>query len=465
MGKALIMIVLGAGIILTQQFWSTRLTEDETSEDRRDYQETVISREIAASAFNVAMGEIRAYGEDLKTAVEDFNGTTEGRSGVFLTGRFSGGTYETTSHLTSGHSVRVVAKGVFDGAEFVMHDEYRVPVLVAREEGIVEITPQPTMPGRCSAVFYQAYPLNADAADLPEPEMIYASSASSRVGDSALQSVYVTAGTQMNFFIAVDAGCVMQFSSSTTECGARLEAANYSFDASDWNEIHWALDVDPTRVDQAEEAPWAFVEQDAGDRQSWRISWEDTHDWNAPTEASPSSSVQALKRLGYGGNGWSLSGSAAYVSLTDLGASAPDFADQSIMVAVYGIGNPNYHGKQQSTLTRQKHCGETYDQPVDGNDYDVDNDGVADVEPNTSSDPTMPDDDVLTEFACDCTSNGTKDHKTAILHRPPGNESNEQLICIGTPAVDDHFDNHNDVFPTCEGRRNVRANNARKNKK
>ncbi|WP_412062593.1 hypothetical protein [Rubrivirga sp. IMCC45206] len=482
MGKTLLLLVLGSSVILGRQLLSNVGHEVESNKDQQEYQEEVIAREIAASAFNIAMGEVRSHGEDLHTAVTAFNGAAGGRSGTFTTGRFTGGSFESEAKLTSGHSVQVIAVGKYGRAEYTMHDEYRIPVLIAREDGLIEvdIPNDPAIdPDACTALFYQAYPIGTDPAALPAPEMVMASWNGVRDKDHLLQTIYASAGTQMNFFLAVDSDCSERPLAVPNTCEARADARDHTYDASTWEFIHHALVIDPDDVDQAEEGPWAYVEQDASDRQSWRISWEDTPNWDAPNSTDPLASLQALATLGYNGGGWSFASGTGYILLQDLGLGAPDYADQSIVVTVYEASNPNFHGKQRSALAKQKECGEEYDEPIDGGGYDVDGetgDGETDVPPappDESPDQPEPDDaeypdddgftsDEITAYACKCTNNGRKDHKTAILHRPPGNEANEHLICIGNPAVPSHFDNHNDVFPTCESGRAVQNNNKKK---
>ena len=40
--------------------------------------------------------------------------------------------------------------------------------------------------------------------------------------------------------------------------------------------------------------------------------------------------------------------------------------------------------------------------------------------------------------------------KTAVMHRPPGDEENQHIICIGNPVVPVHLRYQND-FIVCEG--------------
>ena len=471
MGKALLIIVLGAGIVLARQLYSTTEAEQKTGEHQLEYQEQVIAREIAASAFNVAMGEIRSFGDDVHGGAQAFNAGGS-QSGTYSSGRFAGGSFETHAEMTSGHGVRVVATGRFGDAEFTMHDEYRIPVLYASDPGIVIVEPPstPTTPDVCSAMFYQYHPVGETAPTTPE--MIYASSDQSRHGKQAIQSMYAPVAAQMNFFIAIDADCSMKVDVSADDCADEDFAASYTFNAADWDAIYYALDIDPSKVDQAEEGDHAFVEQDATNRQSWRISWEDQNSWTSASDASKA--LSALKGGGYDGSGWTLSGTANYVSILDKGTSAPDYADQSVVVTLIKSDASNFKGKQKSVLAKQKKCDQPLDQPLDGTQYDVDNDGEVDIPaapaPTPSPEPEPEDTavdkpltaDDLTSFACDCTSNGTKSNKRAILHYPPGNQANVQLICIGLPAVDDHLVHHRDAFPTCQVGQAIKNNNAKK---
>ena len=62
------------------------------------------------------------------------------------------------------------------------------------------------------------------------------------------------------------------------------------------------------------------------------------------------------------------------------------------------------------------------------------------------------DDDLYNTYACSGTKNNTKNNKNPVLHRPPGNESNEQLLCLPNPATRTHLDEHNDIVLSCRVR-------------
>ena len=112
MGKALLIIVLGAGFAFSTQIFSSQESEGRTARDQRNYEEETIAREIAVSAFNVGMGDIRDRGGHLVAAVQDFNGPGfTGRSGTYAIGPYKGEKYTVRAILTSGQSVRLVSTG------------------------------------------------------------------------------------------------------------------------------------------------------------------------------------------------------------------------------------------------------------------------------------------------------------------------------------------------------------------
>lgn len=446
MGKALLVLVLGSGLVLTKQLFNVTEQERETTKDQVSYQEEVIAREIAQSAFNVGMGTVRAHGEKLPQGVLALNGSDHsGQSGSHTEGRFAGGEYTVRADLTSGHSVRVTATGTYRGAEYTMHDEYRIPVLTVRNDGMVLVEVIESMAGDCSGIFYEAYTLDMSEGETPDPVMLFPPD---NTGRPATQPVYVEAGTQMNFFIAVDRNCSERPPPDTPECVVRELAQDYVFDASDFDHVHHALEVKAGALDQTKESVWGLTEQHPNNRQRWRIAWEDIHNrgWDNARSNDPLSSLQALKRRGYDGIGWPLADARQYRQLENHG-SRPDFSDQVIEVRVIPTTHPDFVGLQEAARAKQDECGETVDPPV--------------VPPDTlvaPPPPVVPDDD-LTEFACSCTNSGTNT-KTPILHRPPGNESNEQLLCLPNPAiVNGHMNHHDDLDLECDVRRRIRGIN------
>ena len=505
MGKALLLIVLGSGLVLATQFMNSAQTEAETAEGQNDYREDVIAREIARSAFNVSMSELRSYGGKLQEGVRTVNGADNaGRTGTYSDGRFSGGSYTVRATLTSGTSVLLEATGQFGDAKHTVDDEFSLKKpLYTTSEGYVSVRFIESMAGYCSAIFYQAYPDGLAAGTVPEPVMLFAADKNRETKPAWARNLgrtlYVEGETQMNFFIGVDKDCSLQDDFVQTECGVRSYAQNYTFNPDDFDYIHYAFAVEAKAVEQARPSPWALVQQKPTDGQTWRIAWEDLHypDWDNPDATGKDDreqSLQALKAHGYDGNAWPAPSDTSYSTLKDYFLRAgkpndghwtsyrPDFSDQVIEVRNVSATDPDqadeFKALQGEALAIQKACGEPMDQPivpVEDDDLGDDPEGVkttaadegVDLTPEPDEAPPAaetPSDDALTDFACSCTNNGRRD-KYPILHRPPGNESNEKLLCLPQPAiVNGHMENHNDVRLSCNERRRVRSNNKQKNK-
>lgn len=479
MGKALLVLVLGAGIVLTKQLYNTTQTEARTSKDQRAYQEEVIAREIAMSAFNVGMGEVRAYGDEVLAGARALNGDeNEGRRGTYASGRFAGGEYTVRADPTSGHSVRIVATGTFGEAEYTMHDEYRVYVMTAEEGGFIDVSFLESMAGYCSAVFLEMYEMDMPEGVQPEPIMLFAPDNRDRRTARPAQLIWADPGTQLNFYIAVDKNCSSRPSSSMSECELREYARQYTYNPSDFDHTHNALTVESGNLDQAQEDIWAFVEQRPGFRNIWRVGWEDQHitSWDKPESQSPNESLQALKMFGYDGLGWPEADDKGYRLLRDYG-NRPDFSDQVIEVGVVSPSSPNYQEQLDEYYQAQTDCGEELDDlpedtvlnqtpDEDGTDDGGTDDGGTDdsstEDGGTTEDDgptTLPDEDEdeaeespgdsMNEFACSC----RQSWKTPLLHRPPGNQANEQLLCLPDPAVRTHLRRHNDVVLSCRSSR------------
>ena len=485
MGKALLIVVLGAGLALAQQLYTAFLNEEATGKDQTAYQEETIAREIAASAFNLGMGVVRSHGDDVQSAAVDLNGAgNAGRSGTYASGRFAGGRYKVHAELTSPHTIRVVATGYFGrrvnpasgqedwSAAFTMHDEYKVPsVLTANTESYLDVSFIESQAGYCSAVFYQQYTPDMVEGTVPEIKMLFAADNRDRRTARPSQGILVPANARMNFLIGVDKDCSMRPPPSYGTCEVREHAQNYTFKASDWDHVHAALEVEAGSLDEATDTIWALVEPHPlnrqNNRQRWRIAWEDIHnlDWDRPNSSDPKNSLQALKRMGYDGLSWPDQDSYLYRALRDYG-NRPDYSDQVIDVNLVAASDAQFVAKQKAEQDQQRACGETetpvveQEKPEEPPAGSTPPDGPTGTAPGetTSGGTTGDDPDPLTDFACKCTKNNTND-KTPILHRPPGNESNEQLLCLPPTAIDTHKKQHNDVWPTCRARKEIKNQN------
>lgn len=472
MGKALILIVLGAGIILAKQLYNSAEGGNRTATDQRNYQEQLLAREIATSAFNVGMGEIRSHGNEIRAAVTAFNGPLNaGRTGTFKSGKYAGGTYTVRAEQTSGHSVRLIATGFYGAyqkggetlyrGEFTMHDEYRVNVLIAREKSVVDVRFIESMAGHCSAIFYQAYPPGTPVGARPDPVLVYSPDKRDRRAEPA-RAIIVLPGTQMNFFIAVDQNC-SERQPAMSDCQGRAYATNYALDLTKYNadgtaksgalfdHLHYALEVEAGHLDQVTEAVWGLVEQNPSSNQRWRIAWEDIHNssWDKPGGDSPTTSLQALKRLGYDGLGWVASEPATgYALLRDYG-SRPDFSDQVVEVTLTPTSSADGQARIAAERAALTACGQPVPpefqpdpEPTPTTTTTTSTDGGT-TPTTTSTSSTPPESDGPT---CRCQG---KDKKVALMHRPPGNESNEHVICISVNGLNGHK-NHND-YQICTG--------------
>ena len=471
MGKALIIIVLGAGIILAKQLYNAHEGGNRTATDQRNYQEELLAREIATSAFNVGMGEIRGYGANVRQAVTAFNGPSNaGRTGTFTSGKYAGGKYTVRALLTSGHSVRLEATGFYGTyvddkgetqyrGEFMMHDEYRVNVLIPRVESLVNVQFIESMAGYCSAVFMQTYPPGTPEGARPEPVLIYSPDNRDRRTARPAREIVVPAGTQMNFFIAVDQNC-SERPPTMNDCQGRAYAADYDLALSQYQDdgtgrsgatfdhIHYALELEAGHLEQAREALWGIVEQNPTDGQRWRLAWEDIHNknWDRPNSTRSPESLQATKTYGYDGVGWPVSNSSGYALLKDFGGR-PDFSDQVIEVTL----TPTASSKGQERMADERAALTTCGLPIPPEMQPPPPTGggtTTEPPPTTGGGTTTEPPPETNGPTCRCQGSDSG-KKVALMHRPPGNESNEHVICISVNGLNGHK-RHND-YEVCRG--------------
>ena len=444
MGKALLLIVLGAGFALSTQIFTSQESEGRTARAQRGYEEETIAREIAVSAFNVGMGDIRDHGERLAQAVQEFNGTDfRGRSGTYTSGQYAGGRYTVRAELTSGHSVRLVSTGMFgyDGrtgtyrSTYTMHDEYRVPVLTSREPSLVNVRFIDSTAGYCSAVFYQAYTPTMTAGTVPTAQLLFPADNSDRRTARPAREIVVAPGTQMNFFIGVDENCSSRPPDMST-CAARAYTRSYTYNASTFNHTHSALVVPAGSLNEAHEDVWGFVEQHPTNRQRWRIGFEDIHNeaWKLVPTGQVFNALQNIKANGYSGLGWPTVDAEGYRQLRDSG-STPDFDDQVIEVTLTPLSSLEGQARQAADNSANAACA-------------VPTTSDSDTAPPPAPPPPPPP-PPGTSNGAGCTCQGNK--KVYVLHRPPGNESNEQRICINESGwLNGHMGRHNDYL-ICRG--------------
>lgn len=471
MGKALLIIVLGASVVLAKQLWGSHEAGLRTATDQRDYQENVLAREIAASAFNVGMGELRSYGERLRNGVTEFNGPDgTGRSGTITGGKYAGGRYDVRAEYVTAHSARIIATGYYgrylDDAgreqwrgKVTLHDQYRVFVLTARQTSVIDPSIIPGGAGHCSAIYYQAYLPSTPEGERPDPVLIYGPENGDRSGTQPWREIVATAGTQMNFLIGVDPNCSTREIEDVPDgptCQQRAYALTHHLDLSRYNDdgthrgavgpdeydfLHFALDVEAGALNQTEESIWSMVEQHAGNRNRWRIGWEDMHTtaWDNPRSKNPGQSLQATKRFGYDGRGWPQSDSRGFAAVREY-STRPDFEDVMLDVTALPVQSAAAQQRLAAAAADYAACG--LPTPPEVTRY------LPPTTPTTPTTPTAPTAPVSTDGAA-CTCQGRK--KVAVMHRPPGNESNEHVICIDEHGwVNGHQPRHNDYI-VCRG--------------
>jgi hypothetical protein len=480
MGKALLIIVLGGGIVLGRQMFSNQATEMESRQDQVDYEEEVLAREIARSAFNVAMGTAREAPSAIDAAVAAIH-SADGTADSVYVGEARGGHFHVRAATETGHSLRVTATGYFGGyfnddgeyvkrnrygrevpgAMYTMSDQYRIRVLEVQEDGELDVEFLSSEAGFCSSVFMQEF----RNGELISSRMIYASGRN-RDGSSTESHYYVQAGTQLGFFIGVDEDCSEQPSSPTT-CELRTALMDYDYNPAqyagdgsqvttgvgDWDYVHHSLNVPQGAIDRTTESIWAMVEQHPTDRQHWRIAWEDVHNgaWNNPNSPNPASSLYALKREGYDrdgdnrGDGWSERSARGFRALEE---ATLDLNDQVIEVFVRPLATTADREALRATMLAEREaCGitNTFGLPPTTAVTELPP-PPTDTEP--TDEPTEPGPEPTA--GCACPRGPALSHKVAVMHRPPGNEANEHVICVALPGAQTHLRQHND-YVICEG--------------
>jgi hypothetical protein len=446
MGKALLILVLGTGLFVSVGYMSTQESLVRTASQQAGYDQEVLAREIARSGFNVAMGIIRPYGANLLDAVAAVNGTQGA-----MKGQHQGGEYSVRANLVEGFTVEVISTGYIGGnwvngqyvggAQHVMTDRYTIPVLQARRCSVLRVKFIQSMAGYCSAIYLQRYPVGVTESTLPAPEMLFAASHNADY-DTLTVRKYVDSGTQMNFFIGVDQNC------STRPGGAlgpsylvrQYNVLNHVYRASDYDYIHNALNVETERLQDMSESIWGLVEEHPLDNQRWRIGWEDIHNraWDNPRGTDPRSSLQALKLYGYDlnndgrGDGWTLRDAYGYRKLRD---GSLDLSDQVIQVQLDYVDPATTNGA--CTV----HFSTTGGSGGGG--------GSTGGETGTGTGTGSGGGSGSGTSQCGCPQNNN-DKKVAVMHRPPGNEANEHVICVSRSGARTHLRQHND-YEICEG--------------
>jgi hypothetical protein len=447
MGKAAILLVLATGLAVTYGLMSSIETGHHTARHQASFEERVLAREIARSGFNLAMGILRQHGDDLQAGVLAVNG-----SAGYLEGESQGGVYRARARYLTGHSVEVISTGYFGGqisqqgayqggASHTLEDNfsYRVTTtpLRVKECSRLNVKFIQSMAGYCSAVYMQRYLPDVAPEDQPAPEMIFAPGQNRNNADFLIEKL-LTGDTQMNFFIGVDQNCDAYGNPigywRNNNLWASYDVESHVFDPSNYNYIHYGFEAAKLEVDQVEETIWAMIEQHPQHNQRWRVSWEDMHNtsWDQPSSTTPSSSLQATKRFGYDGNGWPDTDSWGYRTLRDY-PDRPDFSDQVVQVSMAPAPIEECQGGEAAGGGEEE---EVWPLPVE-----------EEVHISEWSEPDF------SQPGCACPGSNInrQNHKVLIRHRPPGNPTNVQMICVARPGADAHLSQHDDSI-VCERR-------------
>jgi hypothetical protein len=399
MGKAALLIVAAFSVAGGTLMYTSQQADVKAAQGQGEYQADQIAREIARSAYNAAVGDVNRF-TDIDSALAVIGEiTTEGcANGVprcaRRTGSMQGGTFLVEASVMGGNAVDIFARGMY-GYTGVQNDptasgfgelarltktheineSYRSEVLQVNPSGrggLLKIQFVDSQAGYCSAIFLQRTVPGLPADEQPPMEMVYAPGKNRNGARNVGLERYMPPGTQMNFAIGVSTGCNgpasrpnLRFNVSNTLTPSALAAEQlaYTYLASDWNWLHYALDPEELMQGNSVEAPWGMVEVDPNNDQRWRISFEDIHNWNLASNHAqyhdPRYSLWATKKYGYDlnndgvGDGWrdtkrivmtpnaagtsytvsEVNGQDGFHDLRDTGSPA-DFSDQVIFVEI-----------------------------------------------------------------------------------------------------------------------------------
>lgn len=436
MGKAALLIVLGLSLAGATVLLSSTDSRGAQADREAYYDETLLAREIARTGYNMAMSVLQRYGDNLHAGVAAVNGTTEG-----MRGQHQGGHFYARAFLLDGHTAGVISTGYFQRAHHTVGDQHQLRVLEVRQDSELSITFLNSWSDYCSAVFLEQIKPWLPASQQPGPVLLFEAN-NRRDGLGTTLNQVLEAGTQLNFFIAVDKNCTLRPSDVPSDREAYnswLESyrENHVFDRSIYHHIHRALDVEVGRLEDMQESPWAMVEQHPSSNQRWRIAWEDQHVPGWLVDNDRESNLEILKEEGYDGAGWVDLIADGYCEpqpgcktvpdgYRDLRqySGRPDFSDQVIEI--------NLRPVVYSTSSNSWGDGSGEGESGGGGEETTDSEGAVDL-------------DAALANGCPCQAG-----KAAILHRPPGNEANEQLLCLPPSAIRAHLQQHDDVL-VCEG--------------
>ncbi|GMQ83089.1 MAG: hypothetical protein BMS9Abin05_2567 [Rhodothermia bacterium] len=347
MGKGLLIIVIGGMMAATTLSFQAKQTALETTKVQTEYQEEILAREIARSAYSVAFRLAQTAGNDVDQALANVNGTTTAgnpdRDGEML-GNYQGGDFAVQAYSVDGQNVKIRSIGNFGEATHTINENYTVQLLTVKQQSRVTIEFLQSMAGYCSAIFLQQFvpntgqatPAGAALTDdaryfTMQPEMVFDAGHNRAQSESrnTPQDIILEPGTRMNFFIGVDKDC--------SEEGLWEE----SFVAETYDWVHNALEEDVENLDDLQEGLYSMIEQNEVNDQTWRIAFEDLRNFGQAKHED----IKANSYGGnwndaaqtYGGSGWTEKDARGYRKLRDFGWK-PDFSDQVIEITLTPCG-------------------------------------------------------------------------------------------------------------------------------
>lgn len=365
MGKGLLLIVIGGIMAGSSLMFQTQKTALETTKVQTEYQETVLAREIARSAYSVAFRKAQAAGNNLDLAISNVNGTLQSGEANFegvMAGSYQGGAYAVQAYTLDGQNVVIRSTGYFGNGEFTINENYNVKLLTVKSHSRITIDFLESMAGYCSAVFMQRFlpykgekkpPMSGNYGNAEKkgyalgkarvsddekywvmpPEMLL-NSGHNRTGAELRvtpDDLSLAPETRVNFFIGVDKNC--------SEEGIWEDEYN----ESRYDYIHSALEEDTQNMLDLQEGKYAMIEQNKTDDQQWRIAFEDLEGFSdAQLNDVKANSYGGNWNDGdqtYGGSGWTEEDALGYHKLKDFG-NKPDFSDQVIQVTLTPCGGP-----------------------------------------------------------------------------------------------------------------------------
>ena len=347
MGKAVLIIILGAVVAGSVTYMQASQTQVATTDRQSLYQEEVLAREIARSAHGLAKLRLQQASTTTDAAVGSINGHHKDGS-IKLHGKMKGdmmdGKYEVWAKAVDGQNIKLETVGIFNGVREVITSYYRLEMLVVKEPSTMRVEFIESMAGYCSAVYLQQYiPISPGdstgaitgvvSADgkwfIKNPEMIFVAGHNRDGLDTAPADVFLDTGTRMNFFIGVDPNC--------SEEGVWVD----TFDSSDYDWIHYALET-TSDIRSMQEGRYSMIELHHSNDQQWRIAFEDLQHFSAEQHADIKTNGYGGSwdedDMTYGGTGWGVDLSG-YRDLYDYGWK-PDYSDQVIEVTLTPCGGP-----------------------------------------------------------------------------------------------------------------------------